>query len=546
MTRRHLSWLAAASAAALVAVTGCSSGGSDNAPSAGPSGGSCGDPVTVRVSAPADIKDVVAEQARAIEGSACARYVLTAESAPAVAAKGLSTQGGPDLWISDSPIWPMQLQRQKPDALHAYPEAIASSPVVLAVPAAIAAQGKVPTGQVPMAKQIAGALPALQLAKPAESSATLMILLTAWTNTGGNAAAQLEAAKAFVPVARSTADDGQLYERAVAGHAQGPAVFPASEQGMAAYNGKHPDAKLTALGAVEGLAALKYQAVRAADAEDKIRRADDALAAALRSPKAAEALRAAGFRVDGKGTAAVPGLPQDVKISLDTPTAATFDRVTNLMTALGRRVRMLLVVDTSGSMLDPSGYGGSRIELTARSIATALNFVPPNTEVAMWQMASNQQFGETDYKVVIPMTRISGDDGNLLPIAVQFGNAFDAIVPTVQGGTGLYDTVSDAYTKTAAAATPEATDVIVVLTDGRNEDDPDSISLQTLVQRITAARSKDKPVQLALAGLGPNSDMAALTAIATAAGGTATLVDTQTSLMDVIVGSLIATTAAGT
>ena len=66
----------------------------------------------------------------------------------------------------------------------------------------------------------------------------------------------------------------------------------------------------------------------------------------------------------------------------------------------------------------------------------------------MWQMASNQQFGETDYKVVIPMTRISGDDGNLLPIAVQFGNAFDAIVPTVQGGTGLYDTVSDAYTKT--------------------------------------------------------------------------------------------------
>ncbi|QQS00649.1 MAG: substrate-binding domain-containing protein [Austwickia sp.] len=541
MTRRaRLSWLAALSSTVLVAATACS-GSPEATDTATTLGGTCGPGTTVRVSAPPEIKDLVAEQARAIETAECARYVVTAEAPAAVAQRGLTKDGGPDLWIADSPIWPLQVNLKKPNSALTYSDAFATSPLVLAVPAAIVAQGKVPTGQVPMAQQIAGALPALQLAKPAESASTLMLLMTAWQNTGNDPAAQLMAAKAFVPVARTSATDEQLFERAVPGHPQGPTVFPASEQAMAAFNAKHPDAKLTSLGAVEGLAALKYVASRPADVSPEVQKADDALAAALRSPKAAEAFKAAGFRVGGVGTASVPGLPQDVRISLDAPAQATYEQVTSLMTTLGRRARLLLVIDTSGSMLDPSGYGGSRIELTARAVQTALNFVPPGTEVGMWQMASNAQFGATDYKEVVPMTKISGDDGNLLPAALKFSNGFDAIVPTVRGGTGLYDTISDAYTKTAAQTAPDVTDVVVVLTDGRNEDDPDSISLDTLVGRIKAAKPgpDGHRVRLALAGLGPYSDMAALKTIAAAADGTATLVDTETSLMDVIVSSVI-------
>lgn len=539
MTRRAtMSWLAALSSTILVATTACS-GSTEATDTATPMGGTCGSGTTVRVSAPPEIKDIVAEQAHAIEDAECARYVVTAEAPAAVAQRGLSKDGGPDLWIADSPIWGYRMNATKPGSTVTYPEAMATSPVALAVPAAIVAQGKVPTGQVPMAQQIAGALPALQLAKPAESAPTLMILMTAWHNTGGDRAAQIAAAKAFVPVSRTAATDAELFDRAVPGHPKGPTVFPASEQAMAGFNAKHPDAKLTSLGAVEGLAALKYVPARPSDVTPEVQKADDALAAALRAPKAAEAFKAAGFRVGGTGTATVPGLPQDVKISLEAPSPKTYDQVTGLMTTLGRRVRMLLVIDTSGSMLDPSGYGGTRIELTAAAVQTALNFVPPDTEVAMWQMASNAQFGATDYKVVVPMTKISGDDGNLLPAALQVANAFDAITPTVVGGTGLYDTLSDAYTQAAKDTAADRSDVIVALTDGRNEDDPDSISLETLVGRIKAAKPAQHPVHVALAGLGPYSDMAALKTIAAASGGTATLVTTQTSLMDVIVGSII-------
>jgi len=537
------SWLAGTVAGLLAGATACSGGSPQSGDPSGPGGGAgCSDPTTVRVSAAADIKDVVAARATAIEGAQCARYQVKAEAAAAVAARGMAKGAEPDLWIADSPVWPSQVLRQKPGSVSVYPEAIASTPVVLAVPAAIVAQGKVPTGQQPMAKQMAGSLPALKIANPSESSTTLMLLLTAWHNSGQDRMAQLAAAKAFVPLARSTDTDDQLYERAVPGNAQGPVVFPATEQRMAAFNAQHSDATLTSLGAVEGLAALKYVAVRPADMDPKVQKAVDALAAEMRTPQSQDALRAAGFRVDNRGTANVPGLPQDVKISLDSPLPETVQTVTGLMTQLSRPVNMLMVVDTSGSMLDPSGYGGSRIELTAKAVQTALNFVPPNTKGSLWQMASNTEFGAKDYRVVVPMTPLSGPDGSLLPAALQFANAFDQIIPTVKGGTGLYDTISDAYAQAVAAANPESNQVIVVLTDGRNEYDPQTITLDQLVARIKAQRpGPDKPVTVALAGLGPQSDMAALTAIAAAAGGTASVVNTETNLSDVILASILPT-----
>ena len=133
-------------------------------------------------------------------------------------------------------------------------------------------------------------------------------------------------------------------------------------------------------------------------------------------------------------------------------------------------------------------------------------------------------------------------DGSLLPAALQFANAFDQIIPTVKGGTGLYDTISDAYAQAVAAANPESNQVIVVLTDGRNEYDPQTITLDQLVARIKAQRpGPDKPVTVALAGLGPQSDMAALTAIAAAAAGTASVVNTETNLSDVILASILPT-----
>ena len=79
-----------------------------------------------------------------------------------------------------------------------------------------------------------------------------------------------------------------------------------------------------------------------------------------------------------------------------------------------------------------------------------------------------------------------------------------------QTGTGLYDTTLAAY-KTMAARFPAAVpNHVLIFTDGRNEADRPTLSLEQLGQRLAAAKDPKRPVELTVVAFGGQPEAEAL------------------------------------
>ncbi|MBW3085429.1 hypothetical protein KEM60_01629 [Austwickia sp. TVS 96-490-7B] len=533
MRRTQQSTLAAATTLSVVSVLSACS-----LPSVLGGNASCSDPVKVNVAVSPEMRDIVHAQAERIAGQVCAAFTVNAEESAATANR-TPGKDAPDLWIPDSPLWSLTANQKTTDAYEVEDKPVATSPLVLGVPKSLVDSKKIPTGSVPSAEILSKAAPAFMMAKRDISSPTMMTLLNTWQNAGGRRPDELRAAKVMLPVAASTATDDALYSRAMPGGSGAPVVFPASEVGIAAFNKAHTDTPISALAAKEGVSSLSYLPARASASDERAKKASEELIKALHSEDSVKALKDGGFRVDGQTSVTVPEMPAEVKVTMDAPTANQLRQFGALMQKLSQRVRMLVAIDSSGSMMSPSGYGNSRIELTINALKDALTYIPPNTDVTLWQFANNAKFGAHDWRQLMPSTQVTAADGSLLPGALKMKQSFNSLIDSVGGGTGLYDTIWDAYTTARGTASLDTNTIVVLLTDGRNEDDPNSIGLDNLLSKLKSSRSELQPVKLVLAGLGPQSDMDALRKIAQAANGSATLVDDKTTFLDVIVGSLV-------
>src|SRR5690606_12197112 len=97
----------------------------------------------------------------------------------------------------------------------------------------------------------------------------------------------------------------------------------------------------------------------------------------------------------------------------------------------------------------------------------------------------------------------------------------ESLPDLAEGGTGLYDTVMAAFQEMRANYQPGMINSVVLLTDGRNEDDPDGVDLATLLNTLTAQFDPSAPVPVITIGMGPDADMDALRQISDATGTTA-------------------------
>ena len=86
------------------------------------------------------------------------------------------------------------------------------------------------------------------------------------------------------------------------------------------------------------------------------------------------------------------------------------------------------------------------------------------------------------------------------------------------GGTGLYDTVLDGVRAVRAAWDPDRVNVLLILSDGMN-DDANGISLDALLATLATEQDPAKPVPVVAIAFGPDSDVAAMTEIGRATGG---------------------------
>lgn len=476
---------------------------------------------------------VMAAASRSARGGACAEYDVR-PSAPAAAARSIANAAAPDVWVPDSTSWVDQLNADQPREAWRPTRSLATSPVVIALPAKLAEtlEGVTPS----WATLVSGTVP-LRVTDPEQEAASRLALFAARAALGDSARGRAQASRAMARLARTTAEDQAALFAAYARTPSEAAAFPASEQSVAAFNETHRQAPLAAVVPREGTATLDYPWVPAPGLSGARLAQAEKLLAQLTDAGGSDMLRRSGFRAaDRAGGPAVRGLPPGPVKQAPQLSVAQSAAALQLWRAAGTEMRMTLVIDVSGSMRRPAGEQ-TRIELAYDAALTALETLPPASEVGLWEFASDRGGRGTDWRELAPIRRLDATVGTTRQRDL-LAQRFRELTKTVRGDTGLYDSLLAALRALRSGHRQGYAHSVVVLTDGIN-DDRSGISLPNLLATLKREQDPERPVRLVLVGMGPQADARSLRTVAEAAGGAAYLARDPKDITTVFVEALL-------
>jgi Ca-activated chloride channel family protein len=302
-----------------------------------------------------------------------------------------------------------------------------------------------------------------------------------------------------------------------------PAAFPVLERDLAGYAANKPAVALAPIYPRDGLtyADYPYAVLRGPWVDETRQKAAGSFLEYLRSEPGQQAYEAAGFRDPDRGTkdvtllAADRGFKQEVGAAPRKLTPETLTQFLGMWTTMQRPNNALLVLDISGSMNDTvPGTKGTRLDLIRKAAVTGVALLNNQTTIGLWAF-STKLTPATDYIEVVP----PGKAGDLLrgvPRRLAIAGAVQKL--RARGGTGLYDTVLAAYLRMQRAWRPNAQNVLVIMTDGKNEDDV-GLTLAQLTARLRAAAKPERPLPIIGIAVGPQADAEALRTISQATGG---------------------------
>jgi Ca-activated chloride channel family protein len=275
-----------------------------------------------------------------------------------------------------------------------------------------------------------------------------------------------------------------------------------------------PHTPLVAIYPKEGtlLSDSPYAVLKADWVTDKVRAAAAAFLKELQGSKAQERFRAAAFRDsnDRPGDLITQDnglLPDQPKLVLTPPAPKVLARVEALWNQQRKAARVLLVIDTSGSMGDDAGNGSSKLDTAKSAALKALDQFGPNDEVSLWSFSSRLNNDPRPYRPLVGFAKITANKG-------QLRSAIQALHP--EGGTALYTSADAAYQTMAGSVSQSTISAVVFLTDGRNEDSNNN--LQALLDDLSP-EDTSKSVRMFPIGYGRDADLPTLTKIAEAARG---------------------------
>jgi len=512
----------------------------------------CTNPATIEVAAEPAIAPALAEVAAAGEQTlgetpqTCYQLQVVSQDASAVADRltGLQPGSQPDVWVPDSTFW---LRRARAGGALDLPEAgasLATSPVVLAVAEPAARRLGWPEhalswpdvlGANPTADALTVGLP-----DPARNPVGLSTLfgVRAVTSNGPEpAAAQVAALRRLSP--NVTARAAELFEKLPPAYDPGAmdtavTAFPTSEQAVLRHNNTNREQRLVPVYAWPGVPALDYPYVVLPTATGIERTGAERFLESLLDRASQRTLQVRGLRSpQGEAGADFPGSETDrptVVPAVPLPDEDTSDDVLRVWTGVNLSARILTVVDVSGSMgaLVP-GTGRTRAQVTAEAAKQGLGLFKPTTDMGLWVFSNNLD-GDKDYRELAPIAPLATEREHLIALA-------DQVVAMVGGKTNLYDTVLAAYQTVIQGWDPARLNVVVVLTDGR-DDDVSSIGRQQLVDDLTTLQDPRKPTRIIFVGIGPDVDAAELDQIATVTGGRAFTTPNPAGIRDVFAQAL--------
>jgi hypothetical protein len=498
--------------------------------------GGCGTPAQVRVTAAPDIAPVLTQVARTLpgqDGPGCFRVSVTSkDSVSTVDALVSDETGDADVWVPEASTW---LQRARDLGDWNLPEsgqAVASSPVVFALTEDVAAKfgwpGKAPTWQ-----DVLGAEVPVGFPDPDHDPVGVAALLGVQALTTGapDQDSALTAAmwKLSTNVVPWSAD---LFPP----QAGSPpfAAFPATERAVLSHNRGDGGNKLVA--AYQGSAAesFDYPYVMLPGVSDAVRSGAERFRQALLAPAAAQVFGGAGFRAPGGQILTAPpadGRTNPAPVAVEPSMSLTTNSILQTWAGVKLSTRVQVLLDVSGSMSAVvPGTDRTRMQLTVQAAMQGIGLFKPTTELGLW-LFSTRLDGDKDYRELLPMRPISD-------LPATGGLAQLQAVQTKPGGmTGLYDSILAAYQNASANWEAGKLNLVVVLTDGRNED-RDSIGEEQLLAELGKLQDPRKPLPVIGIGIGPDIDASELRTVSAATGGQAFTTPDPTKVSEVFYQAL--------
>ena len=517
---------------------------------------SCTNPATIEVAAEPAIAPALAEVAASQnEQDACYRLQVLSQEPDSVVDRLTGRQPGsqPDVWVPDSTFW---LRRARAGGAIDLPEAgasLASSPVVLAVTEPAARRLGWPQRTLSW-PDVLGATPATSalrvgLPDPARSPAGLSALFAVRTMTSGSpepGAAQVAALRRLSP--NVTARAAELFEQLPPASNPSPpdtavTAFPTSEQAVLHHNrNDREQQRLVPVYAAPEVPSLDYPYVLLPTASGIERTGAERFLDSLLARTSQPILQVRGLRTpQGEASAEFPGIDLPgagidrlaMVPAVPLPDQSSADDVQRVWTGVNLSARILTAIDVSGSMAEQvPGTGRSRAQASAEAVKQILGLFKPTTDVGLWVFSNNLD-GDRDYRELAPIVPLSTERQRLIALADQ--------ATAVGGRTSLYDTVLAAYQTVLHGWDAARLNVVLVLTDGR-DDDVSGITRQQLVDELGRLQDPRKPTRLIFLGIGPDVDPAELDQIAAVTGGRAFITPNPAGIRDVYAQALAALT----
>jgi Ca-activated chloride channel homolog len=207
-----------------------------------------------------------------------------------------------------------------------------------------------------------------------------------------------------------------------------------------------------------------------------------------------------------------PATPQTL---LDVPEPEVLARLLDDWASQRKSARVQIVVDVSGSMGDPGDpeTGATKLDLAKEAAIAALEEFKEDDQVGL-SIFSTELGDQGDQEVLelVPTSRV-GD------VREQLANRIRDLVPT--NNTPLYTVTQRTYQEALATYDPARINAVVLLSDGRNQDDDsadDRDQLTELIDTLQAGSEgqASRPVRVFPIAYGEDADLPTLRQIAEA------------------------------
>jgi Ca-activated chloride channel family protein len=433
----------------------------------------------------------------------------------------------PDVWIPDSSTWLLRIQTEAAGFLPGTVTSVAQSPLVLAMPEPIAKTFGWPNKSIGWSDLLTNftADEPLQVGimDPTQdaSGLTSLLALSQASSAGGGDPIEALKAKSRALTALDT-NKAVLREELLAkfpkseadiGGSNTVSAAPLSEEDVVAYNAERPAIALSAIYMEPSPAPLDYPYTVMPQVVDKQKTdAAEGLLQQLLAAGSKNALAAAGLRApDGTYGANFPAPMGAPKASPAVTPAATksaegtaasaaltggdLSAVVGGWIATTKPGQALTVFDTSGSMNEavPTAGGKTRAQVTQAAASVGLSLFSNKWSVGVWRFSTNED-GTKPWKSLVGITSLTTGRERLQTSITQLD-------PKKNGGTGLYDTVLDAYNHVKKNYSPQKINSVILFTDGANENQ-EGLTKEQVVAGLKKAQDPKKPIRLVLIGIG--------------------------------------------